>query len=481
MAKVDWATSLRLEHKVQSIVAEQVRTGWQFATIRAKELVEYLDGEIAEADRKVRPLLKMYPTQKGNPVAKPFKKDGTYTKMVEEWLDDEYSSGGTGVPVYGTDDPTTRSSNSGDGSDHSEVRANIVAGPFSRVEWNKLELSQRDKLMGQLIAMGWEPSSYTDKGNPQLTPNKEPCPNLRRIPGDLGPTLSHYFLASHRRSQIQGWLDNVRPDGRLESQVRPNATNTGRGAHRIIANVPKAEEDVFFGKEMRGLFIAAPGRILVGCDAKGLELRMLAHYMNDPEFTSEILEGDVHTVLWESTDGLVPSRSVNKNVLYCMIFGGSDRKMGETAGYTGRDQSRVGKQIRTLWMSRFPALKGLIERVEKAAKRGYLVGLDGRKIWMRRDDSGKVLVHKALNTLLQCGGSIVMKQAMVLQHEKTRDLDTHQVCWYHDETTHETTPELAEEVGEILRVGIVKAGEYLGLNCPMDGDPKIGPSWADIH
>ena len=116
--------------------------------------------------------------------------------------------------------------------------------------------------------------------------------------------------------------------------------------------------------------------------------------------------------------------------------------------------------------------------------RSYLVGLDGRRVIMRRNPmNGQVMKHKALNTLLQSAGSVVMKHAMVLLDKAIKDNNLHsiKVIDMHDEAQYECLPEEAEKHGELAVQSIRDAGVLLNLNCPLDAEYKIGKDWSLTH
>lgn len=239
--------------------------------------------------------------------------------------------------------------------------------------------------------------------------------------------------------------------------------------HRLVVNVPKAVEHVIFGKEMRELFTVETGKKMVGGDASGLELRMLCHYMNDPKYTEVLLNDDIHTYN-QQLAGL-PTRDDAKTLIYALIYGAGNEKLGSIIGGTARD----GKQLRESFLGGLPRLERLIQRVQTASERGFLYGLDGRKIRMRRQENGHIATHKALNTLLQGGGAIVMKQALVNLYPYDMVINMH------DEMQLEVVNELVEERGEAIKRSIIKAGEDFDLRIPLDAEYKIGDNWAQTH
>ena len=108
--------------------------------------------------------------------------------------------------------------------------------------------------------------------------------------------IAEYLLVQKRVAQIESWIDAVSDDNRIHGKVITNGAVTGRMTHHSpnMAQVPAVGSE--YGAECRSLFTVDKGYKLVGCDASGLELRMLAHYMKDEQYAKEIVEGDINTI-----------------------------------------------------------------------------------------------------------------------------------------------------------------------------------------
>ena len=106
----------------------------------------------------------------------------------------------------------------------------------------------------------------------------------------------------------------------------------------------------------------------------------------------------------------------------------------------------------------------------------FIKGLDGRKIFIRSS-------HAALNSLLQGAGAIVMKRALIILNEAIHNagLDAHCVANVHDEWQIETREEQVDILGKLGVDAIRSAGEYYNLNCPLDGEYKVGGTWSETH
>jgi DNA polymerase I len=218
------------------------------------------------------------------------------------------------------------------------------------------------------------------------------------------------------------------------------------------------------------------GNVLVGCDASGLELRMLAHYMKDEEYVKTVVSGsskdgtDVHTKNQKAAG--LQTRDQAKTFIYGFLYGAGPAKIGSIVGGTAKD----GQRLIDSFLKATPALKRLRDTVSKYASKGYVPGLDGRKIWVRSE-------HAALNSLLQGAGAVVMKQALVILDEriKKQKIRAKFTANVHDEFQIECHPDDAEYLGAVAVQSIKDAGTHFNLRCPLDGEYKIGKTWRDTH
>jgi len=200
-------------------------------------------------------------------------------------------------------------------------------------------------------------------------------------------------------------------------------------------------------------------------------LRMLAHYMNDNEYTNEVVSGDIHTANQKAAG--LETRSQAKTFIYAFLYGAGAAKIGSVVGGSQKE----GQKLITRFLRNTPQLKRLRERVSEAfTARGVLLGLDGRKLLVRSE-------HSALNTLLQGAGAIAMKQALVLLH---KDLTKQKIPFklvanVHDEWQIEVPEKYAEQVGQSGVTAITDAGVEFKMNCPLTGEYKIGDTWKQTH
>ena len=279
-----------------------------------------------------------------------------------------------------------------------------------------------------------------------------------------------YLLLQKRYAQVNSWLTHVQDDSRVHGRVITNGAITGRMTHQSpnMAQVPSVNSE--YGEECRSCWTVPEGYKLVGVDASGLELRMLAHYMGDKEFTDALLGGDIHTRN-QLAAGL-ETRPQAKTFIYAFLYGAGDPKIGNIVGGDAADGSRLRKRF----LRNTPSLEDLRSRVIEKARRGYLRGLDGRQLWVRSE-------HSALNTLLQAAGAIVMKKTLVILEEfaDKYGIDYKFVGNIHDEIQSEVATEQAEKFGWLAVECIKAAGISYGLKCPLDGEFKVGSTWAETH
>jgi DNA polymerase I-like protein with 3'-5' exonuclease and polymerase domains len=308
----------------------------------------------------------------------------------------------------------------------------------------------------------------------ELTPTGRPMVDERALAENQhipeAKLVLNYLMYQKRYAQVSSWLEHVQEDGRVHGRVTTNGAVTGRMTHQTpnMAQVPSSNSE--YGKECRECWIVPQGRKLVGADASGLELRMLAHYMNDQEFTDVLLKEDIHTRN-QVASGLA-TRPQAKTFIYAFLYGAGDAKIGSIVGGTARD----GSELRQRFLRNTPALETLRTRVGTASKRGWLRGLDGRKLFVRSE-------HSALNTLLQAAGAIVMKRALVILDSKAKvqGIDYKLVGNIHDEIQSEVATEQAEMFGRLAVSAIKEAGLSFKLRCPLDGEYQVGDSWAETH
>lgn len=405
--------SVQLEHEVASIIAQQERNGFKLDIEHATLLLANLKGKMADIDEAMQ--------QRWPPVT-----NERYSEKTGKRLKDEV----------------------------------IVFNPGSR------------KQIGEkLQELGWKPKKFTETGQPMVDEAI-----LAKLDIPEAKLIAEYLMLQKRIAQIESWIDAVGSDGRVHGRVISNGAVTGRMTHLKpnMAQVPNSGSP--YGPECRQCWTVEEGNVLVGADASGLELRMLAHYMGDESYVKTVTEGsskdgtDVHTVN-QRVAGL-STRDEAKTFIYAFLYGAGDAKIGSIVGGNARD----GERLKAAFLKGTPALQRLRDKIALYASKGFVPGLDGRKIWVRSE-------HAALNSLLQGAGAVVMKKALVIFETKIRKnkWDVKLVANVHDEIQMETKPEIADLVGKACVESIREAGVEYNLRCPLDGEYKIGKNWKETH
>lgn len=405
--------SLELEQSVAAIIAQQERNGFKLDQIYATCLLTDIKSKVA----------------------------GIYERMQQRWPP---------VTVERISDKTGK-----------RLKDSVVT----------FNPGSRQQIGEKLKELGWKPKDFTPTGHPIVD---EAVLEKLNIPE--AKLIAEYLMLNKRISQIESWMEAVGKDGRVHGKVITNGAVTGRMTHSSpnMAQIPNAGS--IYGPECRECWTVEDGNVLVGCDASGLELRMLAHYMKDNEYVKTVCEGsskdgsDVHTKNQKAAG--LQTRDQAKTFIYAFLYGAGPAKIGSIVGGGAKE----GSKLIDAFLKGTPSLQRLRDTVSRYASKGFVPGLDGRKIWVRSE-------HAALNSLLQGAGAIVMKKALVIFDDKRKanKWPVKYVANVHDEAQLECPKDIAEDVGKAFRQSIIEAGEFYKLRCPLDGEYKIGRNWRETH
>jgi DNA polymerase-1 len=426
--------SFDLEQKTASIIREQEKTGFYFDSKQAMTLLAQLSQNKADVEDEVQ---------------KTFKPKWVEDKMVLPYTNKNGELSKRGL----TDD------------EYENILMSGNREPFMRRKLVDFNLGSRKQIGEYLIDFGWQPEKFTPTGQPIVDEG-----TLKKITHiKEAKLIADYLLYQKRIAQVSSWIDELKDD-RVHGRVIPNGTITGRMTHRNpnMAQVPNLGSP--YGKECRACWTVPEGYKLVGIDASGLELRMLAHYMNDADYIEEVVNGDIHSTNQELAG--LKTRDQAKTFIYALVYGAGDFKIGKIIN----GDIKKGKALRERFFRNLPALKKLKDRVQQASNRGFLKGIDGRKIYVRSQ-------HASLNTLLQGCGAIVMKQAMVNLHEliKLNTVDAKFVANIHDEWQLQVKESQADYIGRLGVESIEKVTEQFNMRCDLTGQYKVGGNWSETH
>jgi DNA polymerase I-like protein with 3'-5' exonuclease and polymerase domains len=324
----------------------------------------------------------------------------------------------------------------------------------------------RKQIAERLQEKGWKPERFTEKGQPIVDET-----TLEGVDIPEAKAIAEYLMLQKRIAQIDSWLKAVEDDGRVHGKVITNGAVTGRMTHHSpnMAQVPNSS--AVYGKECRELWTVEKGYKLVGIDASGLELRMLAHYMNDDAYTNEVVQGDIHTANQKAAG--LQERNQAKTFIYAFLYGAGAEKIGKIVGGSKYE----GQKLIDSFLKNTPSLQVLREKVSNTfRKESTLPGLDGRRLQVRSE-------HAALNTLLQGAGAVVMKQALVLLDDRLSSLGVNYkfVANVHDEWQIEVEEGFEDLVGKLGVKAIEDAGKVLNMQCPLSGEYRTGMNWKETH
>jgi len=353
-------------------------------------------------------------------------------------------------------------------------RDNRTQGYVNGAELQRLKEfnpSSRDHIAWILQThFGWTPTQMTTTGKPIIneitlseinSPFSKQCLKLLDLTKKLGMISEG----------VNAYLKLCTSANRIHHHCSVGCA-THRCSHKNpnLAQVPSDER-------FRSLFQATPGLVMCGADLSGIELRLLAHYLaryDDGAYADIILNGDIHA---ENAKKIGITRKQVKTVTYAFLYGAGNQKLGTSfdASLSEEVAKRKGKEIRKAYVDAIPGLSDLLEAVKRAAERGYVRGLDDRRISV---DKG----HKALNYLIQGSAAILAKRWMILANcAATIEPHTHQLAFVHDELQYETHPDYVKDLKFLLEFTATQAGEHYNLRIPIAAESKSGNDWSEVH
>ena len=412
--------ALRTEHAIAELCAEQVKNKWKFNIELAKKHYLYLTSEMKKIEDKVNPTLRPRKVMiDKEPKKARYLQNGTFSavtvRMLSEYLNKEIKA--TDINLW---EPNKT---------------------FQRFKMVEADLGNMDQVRGMLLDNGWQPTQFTPKGEPKITDD-----SLASINSEVGKEIIYYYSLRSRHSVLKGWIELAEANNnRVYVEAFNLGTPTFRQRHSKVVNVPGTKS--FFGKEMRELFIADEGKVMVGCDSSGNQIRALAHYLNNKEVNNHILKGDIHQ---HNAYTIGIARPLAKGVLYASVFGAGARKLGKMV--TGIEDLDKGKEVKAKLYEALPGLKELIAKLnnffyttQNKTGYGYIPALDGRKVYAESS-------FKLLNYLLQSFEAITVKTAVVNAFKmfKEENLEVDMLALVHDEVQVQTKPENTKRVKEIL-------------------------------
>ncbi|QPI17202.1 DNA polymerase [Pectobacterium phage phiPccP-1] len=491
--------SVWLEHRAAWLMAKQERNGFPFDSKSIEKLYVELSAKRDEIRQKLIQTFGTWYRPKG----------GTEVFIAPKSGRPLYSYPRVKYPKQGGIYKKPKNAKQRNGLEPCDLdlRDYVEGAPYTPVEFVVFSPSSREHILLKLKEAGWEPTEFTDKGQPKV--DDEVLSTVRVDDPEKQAAIDiikEYLMIQKRIGQAaegdKAWLRYER-NGYIHGAINPNGAVTGRATHSHpnLGQVPSGH--VPYGPECRSAFgaehhldgLTGKPWVQAGIDASGLELRCLGHYMapyDQGAYCETILNGDIHTVN-QIAAGL-PSRDNAKTFIYGFLYGAGDEKTGQIVG-AGKAE---GKRLKAKFLDNTPAIKTLREAIQSSLvadskwvageqkvtwKRRWVKGLDGRKVHVRSP-------HAALNTILQSAGALICKLWIVRTEEMLLeaglkhgwDGDFAYMAWVHDEIQvackdHET----AERVVAIAQEAMRWVGEHWKFRCRLDTEGKIGGNWYECH
>lgn len=454
-----------IEHKAWSIIQRQRKAGFKIDIPRAHELYS----EIRELERQLRDeIYETWPPQ---------------LVVVKRFAKSRKANG----------EPTANYVR------HKEQYpkvADLPDGGYEAYDWVEFNLGSPKQRVEKLLDLGWKPREFTPKGSPQVTRKGSLVPSLLEFiekgsSNEPVKLLAEWIAVNARGNMISTWIDVADEKGFIHGSLwlagslryrhdKPNTANipavrvTGEGdpAGRPKGVVLRGREGIFT-YEARDLWtVRDPSkRRLVGVDAAGIQLRVLAHYLRNDEFTKQLLEGDPHEYNRQLAG--IDTRAKAKTFIYAFLLGAGDAKVGEILGTSARH----GAEVKSRFISNFPGLSQLLARLDgELSRSGRITLCDGSRVLVPSP-------HAALGYLLQGDESRIMKQAMIYVDEDVRRnrIDAIKCGDIHDEWQTDVATDDVERFVATCYRQFPRAGQSFDYTVPIACDHKVGLTWAETH
>lgn len=454
--------SAEIEHLSWHIIQnKQRRRGFPFNRIEAEKLYSHLRQREEELKDEIYrlwpPIFGVVRTFKGAR-----KKDGNYSKQYLRHLEQ-----------------------------YPELRE-IDGGGYEALDWIKFDLGSPSQRVEKLLSLGWKPVKFTKKtekgggGNPKVDEdslidfaNESNTPEVK--------ALATWVVTNSRANMIRNWLNSYNEKtGAIHGYLKLANTLRYSHDHPNSANIPAVRLDkneaVIRGEaggwsyESRDLWwCGSDSYCLVGIDAKGIQLRVLANYLDDPTFTANILSADPHSAnqkAWGFKEGK-EGRALAKTIVYATLMGAGDARISVEAKVS-LDEAKAAKKI---FFDQVPGLPDLIDRLKYEFRRTGRIGLcDGSRILVPRD-------YMVIPYLLQGDESRIMRQAAIYVDAEVRrhKLDATKVGDIHDEWQNVVHRRDCDRYIELALGAFPRAGLAMSYRVPIEGDAKVGRTWAETH
>lgn len=491
--------SIETEQSFQSVCNDLENNGFAFNTAKAQQLLDKVTAELSELDAQI---LSSFPPREVlirefTPKATKY---GTISKTsVPRSIWDRMAEFEVGKTYRHT------RSEAFNPSSHKQIISVLNEAGWKPTAKTKTHIDTEREI--NILERGSSldptlPALYTKLNHLKTFGWKVNEENLDTLPASApapARSLAKRILLEARRRTLTEWLELVQDDGRIHGRFYGIGAWTHRMAHQSpnTANIPNeydtSGKKKLLGKELRALWCAPRNRLLVGCDAEGIQLRIFAHYIDDPEFTQSLINGkkedksDPHSLNQSILGDVCKSRAAAKRYIYALLLGAGQGKLREILDC---DETSAREAYERL-LARYTGFAYLKEKViPRDAKRGWFVGLDGRGVPIPGNDLGSRR-HLAMSGYLQNGEAVAMKLATLKWWPKLKDYDAKIVNFVHDEWQVECPNDtrIALEIAQMMANSLKEVGEDLKLKCPLAGsywnddlkDYTIATNWSKTH
>lgn len=366
-------------------------------------------------------------------------------------------------------------------------------GGFDAYDWITFDIGSPQQRVSKLLELGWEPTQLTDAGNPKV--DEEALVAFAEECGrDEIKSIARWLVCNSRGNMVRTWLDayNERT-GCLHGKLFINSTLRYKHSSPNSANIPAVktekidgEDVILYGEkgtwayECRDLYTCGnPNEwTLVGIDGKGIQLRVLANYAYSEEFKTSVLTGDPHKKNIEVL-GLA-NKPAAKKFLYTTLMGGGGAKLAaDQAQFGTRLTAKEGNVLKQKLIDSVPGFGDLIRKLqEELRKTGRITLCDGTPILVPSD-------HMVIPYLLQGDESRLMKQALIYVDKEIRlaglTKSVLKVADIHDEWQWKVRNDVVDSFISLALPCFIRAGQTFNYRIPIEGDAKIGKTWAETH
>ena len=493
-----WSQSLKVEHDLQIELVRTKYHGFQFDSVLAEEVLKKVTDEMVILEEQFQydfpPRLEL-----ANEVKYRKKQDGELFATVIN-AQEKY--------------PMTKVS--GDTLLCYDYKHFSPASPVDRADvlwengWKPFDKTKTHLLFGRLRVgdpygkkiLKMDQAFYNEKKKHLAkygwTVSEDNLSTLPNTAVEGAKALAQWLTLEGRRSSLTEWLGQVASDNRIHGNINNIGAWTGRCAHNgpntaniaspFKGKVAKNAVEVIkqkYDHQLRQCWTTPEGSWLVGCDADGIQLRVLADYMwrhfDADMYAKAIMEGnkddetDIHNVNKRALGINHCDRDDAKTFIYAWLLGAG---VAKTASIL-----RVGEGEATNARKRFETnVEGLADIKRKLvpyiAEKGFFLGYDGRQVKVPSE-------HKTLAGILQNGESVLMKHTLINFHKAARAemINFKMVGFIHDEYQIEVigTKAEAEHLGQLVATTMSTTGENLGFRIPTPGSADVGRNWFDTH